>query len=135
MLCLVGLAACYSSSYRRELAANVALVSDLSDKLFDYCRADFVLNGTKLSSEEMGEFYYALEKAQAFAAMDKAQSARPSYHAFKELLAGYAAFVKDADQYRLAAAPDPSTRIVLARDHNIVKINAAKVIDALDQSD
>lgn len=135
LLCLVGLASCYTSSYRRELAANVALISDLSDKLFDYCSADFVLNGTTLSSEEMGEFYYALEKAQSFTAMAKAQSTRPSYRAFNELLAGYAAFVKDADRYRLSAAADPSAKLVLARDHNIVKINAAKVTDALDHSD
>ncbi|HEY2664237.1 MAG TPA: hypothetical protein VGI47_07850 [Candidatus Binataceae bacterium] len=129
------MASCYSSSYRHQLAANVALISDLSDKLSDYCRSDFALNGTKLSSEEMGEFYYALEKAQSFAAMDTAQSAMPSYHAFNELLARYAAFVKDADQYRLAAVPNPSVKVVLARDHNLVKIDAAKVMAALDQSD
>jgi hypothetical protein len=132
---MIGLASCYSSSYRRELAANVALISDLSDKLADYCRLDFELNGSRLSSEEMGEFYYALKKAQSFATMDSAQAERRSYRAFNELLARYAAFVKDADQYRLATAPDSFAKAALDRDHNLVKIDAAKVISDLEQSD
>jgi hypothetical protein len=67
--------------------------------------------------------------------MDSAQAERRSYRAFNELLARYAAFVKDADQYRLATAPDSFAKAALDRDHNLVKIDAAKVISDLEQSD
>ncbi len=50
----------------RETIASVALLSNLSDKLADYCRTDFIVEGHPLSSEEMGEFYYGLKKARAF---------------------------------------------------------------------
>ena len=56
---IVAAAACYSSDYGRTMAANVALLSDLSDKLADYCRSDFMIDDRQISSEEMGEFYYA----------------------------------------------------------------------------
>ncbi|HEY6417967.1 MAG TPA: hypothetical protein VIX59_03105, partial [Candidatus Binataceae bacterium] len=72
MLCAVAavtVSSCYSSNYHQEIAANIALISDLSDKLADYCDAGFVLGGRPVSSEEMGEFYYALKKARATAAM------------------------------------------------------------------
>ena len=48
------------------MAANVSLLSDMSDKLADYCRTFFKLDDRQLSSEEMGEFYYAFNKANAF---------------------------------------------------------------------
>ncbi len=66
LACAMLLASCYSSNYRREMLASVALVSSLSDKLADYCREDFIVEGHPLSSEEMGEFYYGLKKARAF---------------------------------------------------------------------
>jgi hypothetical protein len=76
---LAATAACYSSDYGRTMAANVALLSDLSDKLADYCRSDFKLDDRQLSSEEMGEFYYAFNKANAFSSSTPRESSRASH--------------------------------------------------------
>jgi len=125
-------ASCYSSNYRREMLASVSLVSQLSDKLTDYCRADFKVRDHVLSSEEMGEFYYGLQKARAFDAMTaKRSGSQESAAAFSRLVASYADFVSDADRYRL----DPShTQIqldALLKDHDIVGKRADEVRQAL----
>jgi hypothetical protein len=129
-LCVLA-AACYSSSYRKEIAANTALLSDLSDKLNDYCTAGFALSGRQVSSEEMGEFYYALKKARSWSAMSAGAGARPSYRAFTELLGAYEVFLRDADQYRLARDRSPARLAVLAQEHATVAARARAVLDAL----
>ncbi len=112
------ISSCYSSNYQREITANVALISDLADKLADYSSAGFVLGGRQVSSEEMGEFYYALKKARATAAMTAAQSSQPSHRDFERMLDAYTVLVRAADEYRLAGAADPARRaaILAARD-------------------
>ncbi len=120
-------AACYSSSYARETAANVALIVGLSDKLADYCGAGFVVGGRPVSSEEMGEFYYALKKARAFSAMTSAESARPSYRGFGHLLDAYEAFVHAADEYRLAGGYHALTLAALLKMRAEVSRVAAEV--------
>ncbi|MGC1341679.1 MAG: hypothetical protein WA854_05100, partial [Candidatus Binataceae bacterium] len=44
-------AACYSSNYRKELAANTDLISELADKLADYSSAGFMIENRQVSSE------------------------------------------------------------------------------------
>ncbi len=132
MLMVVGLAAgCYSSNYHQEIDANVALLSDLSDKLADYCRAGFRLDDRSVSSEEMGEFYYALTKARSFAAMSENQAAKPSYRQFGRLLDSYGSFVQAADRYRLAAKPDASALAALMERHEAVRQQARLVLQAV----
>ncbi len=124
-LCAPG---CYSSNYRRELGANVSLVAELADKLADYCRAGFMIEGRAVSSEEMGEFYYALKKARAYAAMTGADESRRSHRDFERMLDTYATFVRTADEYRLAGAHDPAARLVaLLSLHDEVSRLATKV--------
>jgi len=72
-------ASCYSSDYNRTVTANVALLSDMSDKLIDYCHRDFRLEGRAISSEEMGEFYYAFNKASAFSSSTPRETSRESH--------------------------------------------------------
>ena len=132
IVALIALAAgCYSSNYRRGIEANVALVSDLADKLADYCRTDFKLDSRPVSSEEMGEFYYALRKARSFAAMTSSFAGKPSYQRFEQLLASYESFVQAADRYRLNAKPDAGAQKALLQHHAEVTEQARLVLDAL----
>ena len=131
ILALVAMAACYSSSYSKGVEASVALVSDLADKLADYCRSDFMLHGRPVSSEEMGEFYYALRKARSFAAMTEKSAERPSYQRFGQLLDAYQGFVQAADQYRLSGKPNPETLETLLGRHQEVKRRARLVLEAV----
>src|SRR5215469_2453583 len=122
--------ACYSAGYRKEMAATVDLLSGLTDKLADYCAAGFRVDGRQISSEEMGEFYYALGKAEAFRAMRRAQAQRPSYREFSTLLEQYAAFVHSADEYRLAGLaghPDPVQLARLIAQRDAVRKTASRV--------
>ncbi len=132
-LCALALGSCYSSDYERQVRANVSLLSDLSQKLADYCRAGFSLNGQPLSSEEMGEFYYAGKKASSFASMIRSgASNRASFREFEKLLRAYNQFVSEADQSRLEA---PEKRIALQEllaEADSVKVQAQAVLDALD---
>jgi len=129
---LIALAAgCYSSNYRRGIEASVALVSDLADKLADYCQTDFKLDSRPVSSEEMGEFYYALRKARSFAAMTANSAGKPSYQRFEQLLASCEAFVLAADRYRLSAKRDAETQKALLQHHAEVTRQAQLVLDAL----
>jgi hypothetical protein len=124
-------AACYSSDYRRTMAANVALLSDLSDKLADYCRSDFKLDGRQLSSEEMGEFYYAFNKANAFSSSTPRESSRASHRDFVAMLNAYERFAHAADGYRLSGKSDPAVLASLISQHDQVKHLAGKVTEDL----
>lgn len=126
------LASCYSSNYRREMLASVALVSSLSDKLADYCHADFIVHEHPLSSEEMGEFYYGLKKARAFQQMTaKRHGSDASGQAFAELVEGYEKFLRDADQYRLNPSHTQEQLAQLLKNHDLVTQRAEEVRQAL----
>jgi hypothetical protein len=132
LACAMLLASCYSSSYRRETLASVALVESLSDKLADYCRADFIVERHPLSSEEMGEFYYGLSKARAFESMTaKRHASEASGAAFTKLIDTYEKFVRDADQYRINPAHTHEQLDALMREHEAVKHCADEVRSAL----
>lgn len=120
-------ASCYSAGYRKELAATVDLLSGLTDKLADYCQAGFKVGDRQISSEEMGEFYYALNMAQAFRAMQRGQAPRPSYRDFSTLLEQYAAFLHSADEYRLGGRADPVGLAALVAQHDAVRKSASRV--------
>src|SRR5215469_1471216 len=120
-------AACYSAGYRKEMAATVDLLSGLTDKLADYCAAGFRVDDRQISSEEMGEFYYALGKAEAFRAMRRSQAQRPSYRDFSTLLEQYAAFVHSADEYRLGGRVDPVKLAALIAQRGALRKTASRV--------
>lgn len=108
------------------------MLSELSDKLSDYCRVDFNLAGRQVSSEEMGEFYYALRKARSWAAMTElSEGSRASYRAFIEFLATYESYLREADEYRLSRKRDPARLAPLAREHEAVTRRAQAVLAAL----
>ena len=124
-------AACYSASYRKEMTATVDLLSGLTDKLADYCDAGFRVDDRRISSEEMGEFYYALNKAQAFSAMRRSLAQRPSYRDFSTLLEQYAAFVHAADEYRLDDRVDRAELAALIAQRDAVRKTASRVREDL----
>jgi len=127
------LASCYSSNYRREMLASTALVEQLSDKLADYCRANFVVEGHPLSSEEMGEFYYGLKKARAFEQMtSKRHASEASGAAFARLVDAYEKFVRDADRYRLEQTHTKEELKPLMEEHRQVDEEAKAVRRALE---
>lgn len=118
--------ACYSASYRKEMAATVDLLSGLTEKLADYCAAGFKVDDRQVSSEEMGEFYYALGKAEAVKALRRSQAQRPSYRDFSALLEQYAAFVHSADEYRLGGR-NPGKLDALIAQRDAVRKTASRV--------
>src|SRR5262245_45408213 len=120
-------AACYSTGYRKEMAATVDLLSGLTEKLADYCSAGFKVDDRQISSEEMGEFYYALGKAQAFRAIQRSQDQRPSYRDFTTLFEQYAAFLHSADEYRLGGHGDPAKLAALIAQRDAVRKTASRV--------
>jgi hypothetical protein len=120
-------AACYSTSYRKEMAATVDLLSGLAEKLADYCGAGFKVDDREISSEEMGEFYYALNKAEAFRALRRSQAQRPSYRDFSALLQQYAAFLHSADEYRIGGRVDPVELDALIAQRDAVRKTASRV--------
>jgi hypothetical protein len=121
-------ASCYSSNYRREMLASTSLVAQLSDKLADYCRADFIVERHPLSSEEMGEFYYGLKKARAFEQMtSKRHGSEASGVAFSKLVDAFEKFIGDADQYRLNPSHTPEQLEQLSKDHDLVKQQVEEV--------
>ncbi|MDB5107978.1 MAG: hypothetical protein JWM69_919 [Candidatus Binatus sp.] len=99
----------------------------MSDKLSDYARSDFNVDQRRVSSEEIGEFYYTFNKASAFASSTPAQDQRASHRDFLELLAAYDMFVRHADAYRLAGKRDATVLDSLQSDHEMVKRLAKKV--------
>ncbi len=113
------------------MAANVALLSDLSDKLADYCRTDFKLDDRQLSSEEMGEFYYAFNKANAYSSSTPRESSRTSHRDFVAMLNSYERFAHDADAYRLGGKTDAAMLASLLSQHDRVKHLAGKVTEDL----
>ena len=113
------------------MAANVSLLSDMSDKLADYCRTYFKLDDRQLSSEEMGEFYYAFNKANAFSSSTPRESSRPSHRDFVKLLNAYEKFAHAADEYRLGGKPDPAMLAALLSQHDQVRHLAGKVTEDL----
>jgi hypothetical protein len=130
-IAIVAASACYSSDYRRTTMANVTLLSDLSDKLADYCHNDFKLDDRQLSSEEMGEFYYAFNKANAFSSSTPRESSRPSHRDFVKLLNAYERFAHAADAYRLGGKADPAALASLLSQHDQVRHLAGKVSEDL----
>ncbi len=104
-LCLV-VGGCYSSDYRSQTAATASMLGDLAVKLGDYCQAGFKLGRRDVTSEEMGEFYYALKKARSYASEAASNSSRQSYRDLTRLIADYGKLVGEADRYRLAGQPD-----------------------------
>jgi hypothetical protein len=124
-------AGCYSSDYGRTMAANVALLSDLSDKLADYCRTDFKLDDRQLTSEEMGEFYYAFNKASAFSSSTPREASRASHRDFVAMLNAYERFAHGADAYRLGGKSDPAVLASLLSQHQLIKHLAGKVNEDL----
>ncbi|HEX9491916.1 MAG TPA: hypothetical protein VGA33_01520 [Thermoanaerobaculia bacterium] len=131
LVAIAAAAACYSSDYRRTMAAYVALLSDLSDKLADYCRSDFKLDDRQLSSEEMGEFYYAFNKANAFSSSTPRESSRASHRDFVAMLNAYERFAHAADGYRLSGKADPAVLATLLTQRDQVKHLAGKVTEDL----
>lgn len=125
------LAACYSSNYTRTVSANVALLSDMSDKLLDYCRRDFMLDERKISSEEMGEFYYAFNKATAFSSSTPRETSRESHRDLIKMLNAYERFVHAADAYRLGGKTDPAMLASLKSQHDQITVLAGKVTEDL----
>jgi len=118
---------CYSTSYRREMAANADLIANLADKLADYCQAGFAIDGRQVSSEEMGEFYYALKKARGFSTMRHDESDRASYRNFEVMLDQYAAFVHSADEYRIGGHTDSGKLAALIQQRDAVEQTASRV--------
>lgn len=124
-------AGCYSTDYKLKMKANVSLISDLSDKLADYCRKYFKLDDRQLSSEEMGEFYYAFNKANAFSSSTPREASRQSHRDFIKLLNAYEKFAHAADEYRLSGKPDPAVLASLLSQHDQVRHLAGKVTEDL----
>lgn len=115
------------------MKANVSLLSDLADKLADYCRSDFKLDDRQVSSEEMGEFYYAFNKASAFSSSTPRESSLRSHRDFVKLLNAYEKFAHAADAYRLAGKPDPAVLASLLSQHAQVRHLAGKVTEDLHE--
>ena len=113
------------------MSANASLLSDMSDKLADYCRAYFKLDDRQLTSEEMGEFYYAFNKANAFSSSTPRELARPSHRDFIKLLNAYEKFAHAADEYRLNGRQDPAMLAALLSQHDQVRHLAGKVTEDL----
>lgn len=131
-LAAAALASCYSSEYRGEMHASVALISDLSDKLADYCRSGFVLGGRPVTSEEMGEFYYGLQKARGYESMTRGEQGRQSRQKYAQLADAYEKFVRDADRYRLNPSRPPDQLDALLKDHDAIAQLARATNTALD---
>ena len=123
--------ACYSRDYNQAMAANVSLISDLCDKLADYSKANFMLDDHKVTSEEMGEFYYAFNKASAFSASTPREASRHSHKDFDKMLVAYENFVHAADEYRLRTEPDAAALAGLMSQRDQVKHLAGRVTQDL----
>lgn len=132
LLAAMAVASCYSSNDRREARASVALISGLSSKLADYCRAGFTLGGRPVTAEEMGEFYYGLEKARAFERMAADAAPKPWHQPLKRMNDAYEAFLSAADQYRLSSARAPEKLAALLGGYELVRRRVAVVTRTLD---
>jgi hypothetical protein len=134
LLCLcLGIGGCYSSDYRRQTAATASMLGDLAAKLGDYCRADFRLGSREVSSEEMGEFYYALRKARSYASEAASNSSRQSYQDLTRLIADYGRLLGDVDRYRLSGKPDPRRLVEILAAQQRVSDEAKAVLKDLEE--
>ena len=132
MLAAFAAASCYSSDYREETTTNVKLITAMSDKLADYCRAGFLVNDRPISEEEMGEFYYALKKGRSFADMTAEHyGTLQSHRDMVTLLSTYQTFVDQANRYRLSANRDPAELAGLINQHDTIAQLGEIVIDDL----
>jgi len=122
---------CYSSNYDHQMTANLQLVSDMCDKLSDYCRHDFRIGDQVVTAEEMGEFYYVYNKASAFSASTPREAWLNSHKDFNRLLTAYENFVHAADEYRLRSKSDPAALAVLLSQCDQVKQFAGRVAQDL----
>jgi len=95
------------------------MLGDLAVKLSDYCRVGFRLGDREVTSEEMGEFYYALKKARSFTSGAASNSNPQSYHDLTQLVEDYGKLLNEADRYRLSGKPDPQqlAQIMAAQQH------------------
>src|SRR5579883_505659 len=135
LISLIFAGGCYSSDYSRQTAATATMLRDLAAKLGDYCRAGFKAGNREISSEEMGEFYYGLNKARSYAAQASSHSSRQSYRDLIRLLDDYRQMLNAADRYRLAGKPDPQRlRDILDRQSR-VKAQAKSVLEDLRNRD
>ena len=130
-IAIITVSGCYSSDYSRTMKANVSLLSDMSDKLSDYCRTYFKLDDRQLSSEEMGEFYYSFNKANAFSSSTPREASRASHRDFVAMLNAYERFAHAADGYRLSGKADPAVLASLLSQRDQVKHLAGKVTEDL----
>lgn len=131
----IGVSGCYSSDYSRQTAATASMLGDLAVKLGDYCRAGFKLGDREVTSEEMGEFYYALKKARSYTMEAASNSNRQSYRDLKLLVEDYAKLVGAADRYRLAGQPDPQRLAEIAAAEQRVTNEANAVLRDLKAGD
>lgn len=128
-------ASCRFSDHRARIETNVALLSELSDKLADYCRAGFELDGRELTSEEMGEFYYALRRVRFHSPRPAGGGANDVDATYQEFLTEYEKFVRAADQYRLSHQPrEPAQLAALMTRHAALKTLATASLAGLRTS-
>ncbi|HXW83526.1 MAG TPA: hypothetical protein VEJ86_03915, partial [Candidatus Binataceae bacterium] len=82
-----------------------------------------------LSEEEMGEFYYALKKARAYAQMTAPRdSGLASHRDFVALLDADQAYLDAANRYRLAPDREPAALEALRGEHAQVRAAASRVL-------
>ena len=124
---------CYSRNYSRETANSAAMIADLSDKLADYCRLGFRIGERPVESEEMGEFYYALNKASAFSSSTPREASLASHVDFDKLISAYEKFLHSADSYRISGSPDPAAMAALQVQHDLVHHLAGRVVSDLKE--
>ena len=129
----LGISGCYSSDYSRQTTATASMLGDLAVKLGDYCRAGFKLGDRDVTSEEMGEFYYALKKARSYTLEAASNSNRQSYRDLTRLVEDYAKLLNNADRYRLAGKPDPQRLAEIMAAQQCVTSEAQAVLKDLHE--
>jgi len=133
LLVCLAVGGCYSSDYRRQTAATATMLGDLALKLGDYCRADFKLDHREVTSEEMGEFYYALKKARSYVSAASSNTGRPTYQRLTRLVDDYGRLLGDVDRYRLAGKPDPQRLAEILATQQRVSGEARALVNELHE--
>jgi hypothetical protein len=133
LFCCMAVGGCYSSDYSRQTAATASMLNDLAVKLSDYCRVGFKLGDREVSSEEMGEFYYALQKARSFTSGAASNSNPQSYRDLTRLVEDYGKLLNEADRYRLAGKPDPQQLAQIMAAQQRVSNEASAVLKDLQK--